>query len=50
MDEWSKARAALWRYRRLINGKPEVEKPAGAREIPEAVKAILKGPARTAEA
>lgn len=50
MDEWAKARGALWRYRRLANGKPEVAKPVGSREIPEAVKAILKGLARTAEA
>lgn len=50
MDEWSKARGALWRYRRLINGKPEVAKPKAVRDLPDAVKAMIAGRLRPAEA
>ena len=37
VDEWSKARAALWRYRRLLAGKTERVVPLEERRAPPKV-------------
>lgn len=37
VDEWSKARAALWRYRRLLAGKTERLVPPDERRAPPKV-------------
>ncbi|CAI9406569.1 hypothetical protein ANOBCDAF_01469 [Pleomorphomonas sp. T1.2MG-36] len=34
LDEWAKARGALWRYRRLLEGKTERVVPPEARRVP----------------
>lgn len=34
LDEWAKARAALWRYRRLMAGKVERVVPLEERRVP----------------
>ncbi len=44
LDEWAKARAALWRYRRLMAGKPERVVPLeDRRPLPKEMFQCLKG-------
>lgn len=44
LDEWAKARAALWRYRRLMDGKTERVVPLeDRRPLPKEMFQCLKG-------